>query len=213
VIRRAVSGPLAVLAVLAVLPVLVALVPAHAHASPFDLVFADSIVVVAPPSGSGFTLGNDIALIANPGPGSIGEAELAGAIFTATSSDPAVELQASILNPGSPATPILTSEAVGTPLPGSPLLGEVLPGETVRNIYPVGLFRLAAGYPTGFSGTVRFDITMAMGIDIARCSTVLTVVQGTEPSATVVRADRVSSTSFPIVARASTWGSIKQRYR
>jgi hypothetical protein len=186
------------------------LAPLPAHASIFDLIFADSMVVVSPPSTSGFSLGNNIALIVNTGPGNIGEAELSGATFTATSSNPAVDVQASLLNTGL-VTPIVPNEAVGTLLPGIPLLAKVLPGETVRNVFPVGLFWLSVGYPTDFTGTVAFDFTMRMGIDVAHYSTLLTVIPGSEFSVSVVHADRVSST-LPTAARASSWGAIKRLY-
>lgn len=195
------------------LAVLAVLAPLPAHASPYDLIFADSIVVVAGPAGSGFSFGNDIALMVNTGPGNIGTAELSGVTFTATSSDPIVDVFASILNTGPPATPILPDEAVGTLLPGSPLLAKVLPGETVRNVYPVGLFWLAAGHPVGYTGTVVINITMTMGIDVVHYFTLLTVLQGSEFSINVVHANRTSSVSFPTAARATTWGAIKTLYR
>src|SRR5262245_32028663 len=116
--------------------------PLAAHASMYDLIFADSIVVVSPPGVTGFSYGNDIALIVNTGPGIMGEVQLSGVTFTATSSNPAVDVYASILNTGPPVTPILPNEAVGTLLPGSPLPAKVLPGETVRNVFPRGLFWL-----------------------------------------------------------------------
>lgn len=186
--------------------------PRPADASNYDLIFADSMVVVSPPSTSGFSYGNDIALVVNAGPGIIGEAELSGVTFTATSSNPAVAVQPSILNTGPPVTPILPNEAVGTLLPGSPLPAKVLPGETVRNVFPVGLFWLSVGYPTNFAGTVLFDITMRMGIDVAHYFTVLTVIPGSEYSISVVHAGRVSSQTLPTAVRASTWGAIKRLY-
>lgn len=195
------------------LAVLAFLAPLPAHASMYDLIFADSIVVVAGPAGSGFSLGNDIAMIVNTGPGSIGAAELSGVTFSATSSDPTVDVFASILNTGPPVTPILPGEAVGTLLPGSPLLAKVLPGETVRNVYPIGVFWLSVGYPVGYTGSVVFNITMTMGIDVAHYFTLLVVLPGPEFSIDVLHAERTSSISFPTAARASTWGAIKTLYR
>ncbi|MFI5372499.1 MAG: hypothetical protein ACHQ52_13150 [Candidatus Eisenbacteria bacterium] len=178
------------------------LAPAAAHAATYDLILADSIVVVSANTG-GFTLGNNIALIVDTGPGNIGAADLSGATFTATSSDPTVDVQANILNAGL-VTPILPNEAVGTLLSGSPLLAKVQAGETVRNVYPVGLFWLATSYPTGYTGTVVFNFTMTMGTDVVHYFTVATFLSGSEFSSTVVHADRVSSVSSPTASRTST---------
>ena len=188
------------------------LAPLPAYASVYDLIFADSVVVVSPPGISGFSYGNDIALIVNTGAGIIGETELSGVTFAATSSNPAINVHAIITNTGAPVTPILPGEAVGTLLPGSPLPAEVLPGETVRNVFPIGLFWLLVDYPANFTGTVVFNITMRMGIDVAHYFTVLTVIPGSEFSISVVHADRVSSQSQPTAARASSWGAIKRLY-
>jgi len=191
----------------------VAFAPAPARASTYDLIFADSIEVVAGPAVSGFSTGNDIALIVNTGPTNIGQAELSGATFEVTSSDPTVDGQVSILNSASPVTPILPLEAVGTMLAGSPLLTKVLPGETARNVFPIGVFWLATGFPVGYEGTVVFNVTMTMGIDVVHYFILMNVHQGPESQITVVHADRAHSQSFPTAARASTWGAIKKLYR
>ena len=188
------------------------LAPLPAHAANYDLIYADSIDVVTGPATSGFSLGNDIALIVNKGPTDIGEAELSGATFTVSTSDPAVDAMVSILNAGQ-ATPILPNEAVGTLTAGSPLPTLVLPGETPRNIYPVGLFWLSVGFPVDYSGAVVINITMTMGIDVAQYYTLLVIRPGVEYSISVANAGRVSSVSVPTATRASTWGAIKKLYR
>jgi len=184
-----------------------------AHSASFDLIFADSIVVVATTFNSGFTNGNNIALLVNTGSGNIGEAELSAATITAQSSDPAFQVQATLLNTGAPATPILPGEAVGTLLPGSPLLAEVLPGETVRNVYPIGLFWLLTGYPIGYTGTVVLTFTMTLGSHIAHYYTLLTMVPGPEFSVDVIHAGRTSGVPIATASRASSWGAIKRLYR
>ena len=98
-------------------------------------------------------------------------------------------------------------------LPGSPLLAQVRPGETARNVYPIGVFWFFADFPAGFSGTVSFDITMTMGGDVAKYSTLLSIDQGPVYSIAVVGAGRVSSVPLATPIRATTWGAIKQLYR
>jgi hypothetical protein len=188
------------------------LAPLPAHAATFDLIYADSIDVVTGPATSGFSYGNDIALIVNKGPTNIGEAELSGATFTVSTSDPAVDAMASILN-AEQVTPILPNEAVGTLTPGSPLPALLLPGETLRDVFPVGLFWLSAGFPVGYSGTVVIDITMTIGNDVAHYFILLNIRPGTEYSISVVHAGRVSSVPVPTATRASTWGAVKKLYR
>ena len=197
---------------LAVLAVLALLVPARASAKPFDLIFADSIEVVAGPGVTGFSNGNNIAAIANRGPGNITNADLSSVTFSVTTSNPLVQVFASKDNT-SLVTPVLPLEVVGTMPPGSPLLAKVLPDETARNVYPIGLFWIGVDFPLGFNGVVVANITMTMGGDVAYYFTLLHIQPGTNPSFDVIHADRVSSQSIPTAARASSWGAIKKLYR
>jgi hypothetical protein len=191
---------------------LATLAPVAARAATFDLIFADSIEYVRGPLGSGFSLGNEIALIVNKGPTNIGESELSATTFTVSTSDPGVQAWASILNTQL-VTPILPNEAVGTLNPGIPLSALLQPGEALRNVFPVGLFWLGVSSPVGYTGTFVVEITMTMGINVAHYSVLVKVTPGSEVSLTVVSADRVSSTSPPTPTRASTWGQVKSRYR
>ena len=194
------------------LAVLAVLVPARASAKPFDLIFADSIEVVAGPGVTGFSNGNNIAAIANRGPGNITNADLSSATFSVTTSNPLVQVFATKDNTGL-VTPVLPLEVVGTMPPGSPLLAKVLPDEAARNVYPIGLFWLGVDFPVGFNGVVVANIQMTMGGDVAYYFTLLHIAQGTNPTFDVIHADRVRSQPAPVAARTSTWGAIKKLYR
>ncbi|HTO90538.1 MAG TPA: hypothetical protein VMJ70_05355 [Candidatus Sulfotelmatobacter sp.] len=183
-----------------------------ARASGFDLIFADSIEVVASPGVSGFSYGNDIALIVNRGATDIGQADLSGATFTVLSSDPSVVGHATIANSASPVTPIHPLEAVGTMLPGSPLLAKVLPGETARNVFPIGVFWLLADFPVGYVGTVVLNLTMTLHGEIVEYFTLIHFSLGPEYQIAVVHAGRASSHPLPTAARPSSWGALKRLY-
>lgn len=199
-----------------VLPILAALAflgAATARAATFDLIFADSIIVTTYPFNSGFTNGNNIALIVSTGGSNITQTDMESAVFEVNTSDPNVQVQASILNAGAPTTPVLPGEAVGTLLPGSPLLAKVLPGETVRNRYPVGVFWLAAGYPVGYTGTVYCTMTLTLGGSVVHYFCVIVFLSGSDFSFDVLHAERLSAQPLPTPARVSTWGAIKSLYR
>jgi len=195
------------------LAVLATLTPTSVHAATYDLIFADSMDVYSPPEISGFNTGLDVAMIVNTGPTNIEAAELFGANFSATTTDPLVTAFPFINNPGPPVAPILPHEAVGTILPGSPLLDWVLPGETARSTYPLQVFGLIVNYPAGYTGTVVIYTTMAMGIDVLQYYTVLVIQPGAEFNVSTAHASRGTSIPQPTPVRASSWGAIKKLYR
>ncbi len=174
--------------------------------------------MVAAAGVTGFTNGNNIGLIVNRGPTNITSTDLSGVTFSVTTSNPSVHVAGGKANTGSPVTPVLPFEAVGTLFPvsppTSPLLSKVMADETVRNVYPIGLFFLSVDFPVGFVGTVAANVTMNMGGDVARYTILLNIqTDFFNSSFTVVRAGRVSSQPGATATSASSWGAIKKLYR
>lgn len=185
------------------------------HVSQFDATLCD---------GCGITLaGADFGLLVNQGPMDITADELHAASFTATSSQPDIQLLPFLNDPGyviappHSLAPIHPQEAVGS-IASDPdnhlLLALLSPPEVLRDLAGAQFvaFEIRRDAGSTYAGPVTFVVRLQIGGEEAEFPMVANVSLGQHHIA-FTQAARTSSVPLPVAARPTSWGAIKSLYR
>lgn len=186
-----------------------------ASAAPFDVIYADHIVVTTYPNNIGFSLsGESFGLLVNKGTTDIDSTAFFGMILVASSSNAAVQAVPGVGNPAASITPIHPDEAAGSVTSDNGVLTTLLqPGEALHNTAPQQMFTLGVTYPPGYTGQTTLHFTMILNDEMAQFPIVVDFTLGSQLGIAFPSAARTSSSPYATPAQVTTWGRLKKLYR
>jgi hypothetical protein len=181
----------------------------------FDVVVINHFMVRVPSTGAGVSF--SCGLIVNTGSVAISPADIDGARFdqVTLSEDPPGPCHLGMSSsPAGLDSDLQPGEAFGPITAFNDTLRTFLrPGEVLRNTAPSGgALGCWIRFPTGYTGTVRYNVALVLNGEAVQFPVQVDVQQGTSPALQILEVLRVSS-SDGLPALTTTWGRLKSFYR